>query len=274
MENKKTTSKEINEKYIQAIRDGDINLIKVCVKKGADIHYQEDMALDTATRFDNLEVLKFLVEELKLDPKINFRCIRDAATHNNMEMLKYLVESCQVDSTMKDNCAINCAIMADKLEAMIYLQSHGANPNVLVMESSSRLEPENPSLIEKPKKPYLQHKNLNSCWIFASVNCMQELLPDYKHMFFSKENIKEELTASNIVSKLETNPVFTNYVIKELISYDKKKLNLIKSTRDKIQGSGDITSQERQEKFDKWCDWIEMDQKFKDKPNTKNKMKI
>lgn len=268
------SEKEINELFISSIRKGNIASIRLIVKNGADIHYQEDMALDTATTFDNLEVLKFLVEDLKLDPKNNFRCIRDAATHNNMEMLKYLVESCQVDVTMRDNCAINCAIMRDSLEAMIYLNSRGANPNVLVMESSVRLEPENPSLLKKPKKPYLQHKNLNSCWMFESINCMQELLPNYKAIFFSKENIKEELTASNIMMKLEKNPNFTNYVMKEFISYDKKKFNLIKLTKDKIQGSGDISSEIMKEKFDKWCEWLEMDSKFKDKPEKKRKMKI
>lgn len=266
--------KAINESFIHSIRKGNVESINFFIEKGADIHYQEDMALDTATTFDNLEVLKFLVEELNLDPKTNFRCIRDAAQHNNMEMLRYLVESCHVDVSIKDNCAINCAIMRDSLEAMLYLQSHGANPNLLVIESSNLLDIENPSMAYKPAKKYLQHKNLNNCWTFSSLNCMQELLPAHKDIFFSKDNIQTEFTASSIMLKLEKSPTFINYVIKELLSYDKKKFNLIKLIRDKIEGSEDITSEARKEKFDKWCEWLEMDHKFKDKPEQKVKMKI
>ena len=258
--------RKLDELFIQAVRNGKIDQIEWCIKEGADIHYQDDMALDTASTFGNFESLKYLIGTVGYDVSKNFRCLRDAAQNNNLDMLRYLVEECGADVKINDNLIL-CAINKDSNEAMLYLMEHGATLEQFVTEK--------PAIISKGNIAYLQNKPAQNAWMFSSVSCMKEILPLYKNVFFSDDNIKAEMTASDIVSKLEKNPSIVNYVLKELLHYQPEKLNLILDTRDQIQGVGTVsTSEQRKELFDKWLNWLNLDNKLQDKEENKSKMKI
>ena len=258
--------RNIDELFIQAVRNGKIDQIKWCVKEGADIHYQDDLALDTASTFEKIEVFKYLIETVGYDVSKNFRCLRDAAQHNDLEMLRYLVEKCGADVKINDNLIL-CAINKDSSEAMLYLIEHGASLEQFITEK--------PAITYKRQIAYLQNKPAQNAWMFSSVSCMKEILPLYKDVFFSDDNIKAEITASDIVAKLEKTPSIVNYVLKELIQYQPEKLKLILDTRDQIQGIGTIsTSEQRKELFDKWLNWFNLDNKLKDKEENKPKIKI
>jgi ankyrin repeat protein len=54
---------QLNYDLINASKLGDLVNVKSLIEKGADIHANEDYALQVASEFGHLEVVKFLAEK-------------------------------------------------------------------------------------------------------------------------------------------------------------------------------------------------------------------
>lgn len=248
---------DINELYIQAVRNDNVEQVKWCVSNGANINYQKDMALDTAVIFNNFEVLKFLVKELKLDPKQNEKCMYQAARNNNVPMLRFLVEDCHCSVIMTENRPIKNAVIGDSLEAFLYLKEKGAPLNHIEIEEN----------VLKPKKLYKVNTLTNLAWQFTSEKCLMQLLDINKKTFFSKNNINEELNAKDLIPKIKENPSIVSFVINKLLDYKPESMRFITESVQKL-------SHNDADKFNKWLSSIYLDRALPHKSLNSKKMKI
>ena len=48
---------------VRAARSGSLEIIIYCLKKGADLHYNDDHALQEACAFGHLHIVKYLIDE-------------------------------------------------------------------------------------------------------------------------------------------------------------------------------------------------------------------
>lgn len=248
---------KINELYIQAVRNGSIPQIKWTIENGADIHYQENMALDTASTFEHLNVLKYLNNEIGLKVINQDKCLFDACRHNDIDMIQFIVEDCAMSVTVNENRPIQNAVMTDSLEAFLYLKNKGAPIN-LVEDRTLRLRDE----------PKFKISSLaNSAWMYNSIDCMREILPKNKRIFFSDKNIIYEINASKVMNKIENNSSIVNYVVGELLKFSPKKFELFLSTKDKLD-------ERKKEEFSAWLQWFKLDHNLIEKKEHKKTLKI
>lgn len=247
----------INDLYVQAVRNGSISQIKWTIENGADIHYQKDMALDTASTFKHLEVLKFLNNDVGLKVINQERCLFDACRHNDIGMIQFIVEECGMEVTTSENRPIQNAVMADALEAFLYLKEKGAPING-VDEKRFRTKGE----------PEFKVSTLaNDSWRFNSTDCMREILPKNKRLFFSNSNIIYEINATSVMSKIENNSSIVNYVVGELLKFSPQKFDLFLSTKEKL-------NKDKQQEFSTWLQWFKLDQNLGEKKVKSKILKI
>jgi hypothetical protein len=248
---------KINELYIQAVRNGSISQIKWTIENGADIHFQNDMALDTASTFKHLEVLKFLNNDLGLELIKQERCLFDACRHNDIGMIQFIVEECGMDVQVNENRPIRNAVMTDALEAFLYLKEKGAS-----------LTDTEVNTMRRTGEPKFKTSTLaNIAWMHSSTDCMKEILPKNRRLFFSDNNIIYEFNASNVMSKIENNSSIVNYAVGELLKFSPEKFDLFLSTKDKLDEA-------KQEQFSKWLQWLKLDNDLGEKKEKTKTLKI
>jgi len=128
----KTTDIDINQSldmedddniFFYAIKHKvDVELLKLLVDNGLDLSYQNPQGvgiLDEALNYDDLEFIKYLVEEKGLNPlvtnrKSGFTPIMQAASYGYLEIVKYLLSK-GADIDERDNCGFNAKDYARKL---------------------------------------------------------------------------------------------------------------------------------------------------------------
>ena len=87
------TFTNINDKLSIAASNGDLDTCVKLIRKGADIHTRDDLALRWAALFGRRDVVKFLVENDANIHAENDRALRWAARNNHFEIMKLLVEN-------------------------------------------------------------------------------------------------------------------------------------------------------------------------------------
>ena len=105
-----------NDAIIVAVNVENLDIIKYLVKRGADPSARNNYAIRNC---QNLSIVKFLVEECRVDPQArNNDAIRQASFYRNYELCRYLVEKCgapikYVDTTTRAYMAF-CKKMDEK----------------------------------------------------------------------------------------------------------------------------------------------------------------
>ena len=117
--------------YFQAAYDGNLHIIKECIKSGIDKEAKDSVgstALHFASGKDHLEIVQYLIENCNLDreAKTNngWTALHFACSNGHLEIVKYLIEKCHVDTEGKTNngmTALHFASGEGRLESVQYL---------------------------------------------------------------------------------------------------------------------------------------------------------
>ena len=100
----------------------DVNILKLLVENGLDLNYQNSQGIgifDEALNYDDLEFIKYLVEEKGLNPlvtnrKSGFTPIMQAASYGYLDIVKYLLSK-GADIEERDRFGFNAKDYARKL---------------------------------------------------------------------------------------------------------------------------------------------------------------
>ena len=115
-----------NDSTNQAVKSGNLEMVKYMVSLGADPLADNDRALQLASCYGYLEIIKYLIS-LGANVQVNNNyAIRMASTDGHLDVVKYLV-SLGADPQANDNEAIRCASEYGHLDTVKYLVSLGAD---------------------------------------------------------------------------------------------------------------------------------------------------
>ena len=78
-------------KLVVAAAMGRLDAVQEALKEGADIHFEDDLALRCASYTDSLPVLKFLAENGANIQAMNNEALLYAARHGDVDMTEYLL---------------------------------------------------------------------------------------------------------------------------------------------------------------------------------------
>jgi ankyrin repeat protein len=81
---------KLNKLLINACRDGDLELVKYCLREGANIHAQNDFALRWASQNGHIEVVKYLVSQGADIHTFDDLALQWASENGHIEVVKYL----------------------------------------------------------------------------------------------------------------------------------------------------------------------------------------
>jgi len=114
---------ELGEVFEEACRYGNLGLIKLCVKHGADIYAWDNWAVRCAAGSGNLDAVKYFVEKHGADITAcdNFAVIW-AAENGHRNIIKYLVEK-GADVTASNNYAVRLAAANGHQHVVEYIKS-------------------------------------------------------------------------------------------------------------------------------------------------------
>jgi len=109
-------------------RGGYSGIVKKLIKKGVDIHTNEDKALRYAAEYGHLKVVKCLVEAGADIHANEDQALRCAAEYGHVDIVKYLIEK-GADVHVWHEYALKYAIENKHLEVVKLLVENGANVN-------------------------------------------------------------------------------------------------------------------------------------------------
>jgi ankyrin repeat protein len=81
-----------NAGLLTAIRTGNIPLAIYLISKGADIHFMDNFALEVAVQYGNLNMLKWLVEVIKMSLNGRTDLMENAIVYRHPELVRYLAD--------------------------------------------------------------------------------------------------------------------------------------------------------------------------------------
>lgn len=119
----------LNRILIAASLSGQLNVIKYILKEGADIHADNDKALEFAKRSGNAELFKYLIDM----GGGNEQLILNAAMDGDLETLEMMIDPIRdvFSNKIRDKNLLNnilkFACIADKLNIVKYILSQGAD---------------------------------------------------------------------------------------------------------------------------------------------------
>ncbi len=129
-------NQEIKDKaLIEASIKGNLNIVNFLLKKGANIHANNDLAIIKASEYGHLNIVEFLVENGANIHANNDSVLMTAAYRGHLNIVKYLV-SFEINND-SINSAFNVSIIQNKPEIAKILFKHGADIN---LENNSFLE--------------------------------------------------------------------------------------------------------------------------------------
>jgi len=81
-----------NRELVQVCRQGDLERVKSLIDHGADVRFNDDYPLRSASSFGHLEIVKFLVRN-GADPQgVNNQPLRFACHNGHLDVVKYLIK--------------------------------------------------------------------------------------------------------------------------------------------------------------------------------------
>jgi hypothetical protein len=111
-----------NDLLIQSSERGELALVIEALKRGVNIHTQDDNALKWASFNGHFQVVKYLVEQGANIHAENDYALREASYYGHLEVVKYLVEH-GADIHAEDDYALKWASYYGHLEVVKYLKS-------------------------------------------------------------------------------------------------------------------------------------------------------
>jgi ankyrin repeat protein len=115
-----------NEKLLEASMQSDLLTIESLVSKGADIHYQDDMALRNACDAGNLEIVKYFVEQGANIHAANDDALCGACGYGHLDIVVFLIEKgANIDSA--DGVPLMWAISHGHIDVVKYLLGKGVD---------------------------------------------------------------------------------------------------------------------------------------------------
>ena len=115
-----------NADLLSALRKEDLDLVKLLVENGADIHFDNDQVFVMAASYDHLDIVKYL-----LSKGINIHTRNDTALimasyHGHLEMVKLLVEN-GADIHAGNDAALIYTVQNNRPAIVKYLVEQGAD---------------------------------------------------------------------------------------------------------------------------------------------------
>src|SRR6476469_4681592 len=109
--------------------DPDVKQLKIFFEK----HKLNDNLIDICQVNTNIEIIKFLIKEYKINPnqKNNYgdNCLELACRENtNIDIIKYLIEIHCMDPNQKDNDGENCLTLACWQNTNVDIEIHKMDP--------------------------------------------------------------------------------------------------------------------------------------------------
>ena len=96
--NKYVSKNDYNDMLESSSQNGDLNLVKLSVKKGANIHAFDDIALRWASRNGHLETVKYLVSQGANIHAQDDIALRWARKYGHLEVVNYLLNQVAIHS--------------------------------------------------------------------------------------------------------------------------------------------------------------------------------
>ena len=90
--------------FLNACENGDLEMVKILVEKGADIRVYGDYSVRLASENGHLETVKFLVEKGANIRANNDYAVRWASQCGRLEVVKFLVEKGAPELEVSDRC--------------------------------------------------------------------------------------------------------------------------------------------------------------------------
>jgi ankyrin repeat protein len=118
----KNKEKYINNLLWESAEEGELALVISSLKKGADIHSQDDYAFRIASQFGNLEVAKYLLENGADIHARDDYALKTTSYNGDLETVKFLVEH-GADIHAQGDYALKLAIEYKRTEVEKYLKS-------------------------------------------------------------------------------------------------------------------------------------------------------
>ena len=107
-------------------KNRDLNLVRLSLEKGANIHAHKDYALRVASINGHLKVVKYLLEQGANIHAENDDSLRGASEKGHLEVVKYLIDK-GADVHAYSDYALLWASKRGHLEVVKYLIEHGAD---------------------------------------------------------------------------------------------------------------------------------------------------
>jgi len=126
IETQKKFNLNVNGTFQWASENGHLEVVKLLVEKGADIHADNDNALRWASKNGHLEVVEFLVEKGADIHANNDGALKWASKNGYLEVVEFLVEK-GADIHANNDCSLRQASANGRLEVVEFLVEKGAD---------------------------------------------------------------------------------------------------------------------------------------------------
>jgi len=121
----------LTQQFLKATENGDLKSVKKLIKKGANVHAKDELALHCAAYYGHLEIVKYLIEEHGADIQVcgdEEDCedvFNSAVMGKHIEIVKYLVKK-HKDAIRKFvvNAIVN-AVEIEEFNIVKYLITEG-----------------------------------------------------------------------------------------------------------------------------------------------------
>lgn len=237
----------INEMLIKAVGANDYDDVVYFVKKGADVHYKNDLALLRSIKYHkkNSRIFDFLIENgADIHNTKNGEILVYATKYNDLSLLKYLIEngverdesSLELTKNWKGECSSNHVMMNamtyGSLPLIKYLEKQGYWDDNITKHYLWQPIKKNKLAVVKyiiEKDPFIiEEKHLVYSLEESQYNCKNLTIPRLleKYVKLSPDGLKEvmdNLHFSNLVINCSIK------IIEFLIELDPTKIEFIKS---------------------------------------------
>ena len=138
---KRRSSSTKNSLLVNAADSGELALVMWCLETGADIHYDNDLALRWTSNNGHLEVVKYLIKNGAHFVALDYGSLRWACINGHLEVVKYLVKVGFGERNIHYNHFQNDVIdviQTGHLEILNYLVERGGDIYPHLFEDASR----------------------------------------------------------------------------------------------------------------------------------------
>ncbi|KAJ3227971.1 hypothetical protein HK099_007840 [Clydaea vesicula] len=85
-----------------AAKIGSLKILKILIRKGFDMHYNNDEPFVNACKFGHVKIVRYFVYELNFNPALlNNISIREAAIGNQLDVVRFLLQDSRVSETIR-----------------------------------------------------------------------------------------------------------------------------------------------------------------------------